>query len=171
MEYHSKIVDFFRRHNMYDPKVFEYLKSNSSFVDYRDPDTRCFIGCFYIENKKTGRLVDLKLVLPYVTDDITALINIHEITHGIENYPKRGKRFKKGITIEALPLLYEKLYILENPSQELEAYGEYLDRMIEEASAKEYKFALKVREELLRNYNNNMKKAERIAKREARKYH
>ena len=171
MEYHSKIIDFFRRHNMYDPEVFEYLKTNSSGVDYRDPDARYLIGCFYVKDIKNERLLDLKLVLPYVTDDITALININEITHGIENYPKRGKKFKKDITIEALPLLYEKLYILENPSEALLAYARELDQRIEESSAREYKFALKIREELLKNYSGDMKKSEKEVKRAVRRFH
>lgn len=169
MEFSPRVIDFFKKHNMYDPKVFKYLGDNTVKVDYYNTEERMFIGCFYILNKK-GILTGLRLGIPYAVDDPTTLVCIHELTHGIENYYKIGKKFKKDITIEALPLLYEKLYILENPNEELKAYGEYLDKMIDEASTKEYKFALKVREELVKNYNYDMHKMQKQTAKLARKY-
>ena len=169
MEYHPKIINFFKEHNLYDEKKFNYLKNNSIMVDYENPEERSFIGCFYILDQR-NILRKIKLNLPYVMNEETTLINIHELTHGIENYYKIGKKFKKDITIETLPLLYEKLYILENPSEELIAYGKYLDNLIEETSEKEYKFALKVREELLNNYDYDMVKIQKRTKKLVRKY-
>lgn len=169
MEYHPKVINFFKKHNMYDERLFKYLKENSTLLDYAYEEQRFMIGCFYILDKH-NILRGLRLNLPYVTDEKTALINIHELTHGIENYYKMGKKFKKDITIETLPLLYEKLYILENPSEELITYGKYLDNLIEETSEKEYKYALKVREELLKNYDYNMVKMQKRTKKLVRKY-
>ena len=169
MEFHPKIIDFFKRHNMYDAKMFQYLKDNAMPIDYNYEEQRVMIGCFYLLNRK-NILTGLRLNLPYATDDKTILISIHEITHGIENYYKIGKKFKKDITIETLPLLYEKLYILENPSPELIAYGKYLDRLIETENAEEYKFGLKVREKLLNSYASNMQKIQKKTKKLARKF-
>ena len=149
--------------------MFEYLQTNTMMIDYRDPDQQAFIGCFYTCNK-SDILTNIYLNLPYVYDDKTMLICIHEITHGIENYQKLGKKFKKDITIEALPLLYEKLYIMENKSEELITYGNYLDEKITEECDKEYRFALKIREELLKKYENNMNKMVKLTKKLARKY-
>ena len=154
MTLNSKLIDFFKKHNMYDEKVFKYLSDRSTMIDYADPDQRCFVGCFYILDKN-NKLTGLKLNLPYVNNDETMLICIHELTHGYENYFKIGKKFKKDITIEALPLFYEKVYILENHSEGLQKYSEYLDKIIMEESEKQYQFGLKIREELLKQYHNN----------------
>ena len=79
-------------------------------------------------------------------------------------------RIIKDLTIETLPLLYEKLYILENPSKELIAYSKYLDNLIETNSEKEYKFGLSIRDELLENYNYNMQDMQKLAKKLVRKH-
>lgn len=169
MNYNPKIIDFFKKHNMYDKRLFEYLQANSTMIDNNDEEQRSFIGCFYLLDKN-DKLIKLQLCLPYVSDYKTALISIHEITHGIENYYKLGHKFKKDITIEALPLLYEKLYILENPTEELISYGIYLDSLIMIESEKEYKFALQIREELLKKYNKDMQKSIKLIKKISRKY-
>lgn len=169
MVYNEKIIDFFKRHNMYDEKTFKYLQNNSTMIDYRNAEERAFIGCFYILNKKE-ELERLQINIPYVYDDITALINIHEIVHGIENYNKLGKKFKKDITIETLPILYEYIFITESQSSELKSYGKYLDKMIETSNELEYLFALKVRLELLNKYQYNMKKMQKLTKKLSREY-
>ena len=169
MVYNEKIIDFFKRHNMYDEKTFKYLQNNSTMIDYRNAEERAFIGCFYILNKKE-ELERLQINIPYVYDDITALINIHEIVHGIENYSKLGKKFKKDITIETLPILYEYIFITESQSSELKSYGKYLDKMIETSNELEYLFALKVRLELLNKYQYNMKKMQKLTKKLSREY-
>ena len=169
MVYNEKIINFFKRHNMYDEKTFKYLQNNSTMIDYRNAEERAFIGCFYILNKKE-ELERLQINIPYVYDDITALINIHEIVHGIENYSKLGKKFKKDITIETLPILYEYIFITESQSSELKSYGRYLDKMIETSNELEYLFALKVRLELLNKYQYNMKKMQKLTKKLSREY-
>ena len=169
MVYNEKIIDFFKRHNMYDEKTFKYLQDNSTMIDYRNVEERAFIGCFYILNKKE-ELERLQINIPYVYDDITALININEIVHGIENYSKLGKKFKKDLTIETLPILYEYIFITESQSSELKSYGKYLDKMIETSNELEYLFALKVRLELLNKYKYNMKKMQKLTKKLSREY-
>lgn len=169
MKYHPGIIEFFKRHNMYDEEMFNYLQDNSMMIDYKDPDERGFIGCFYVQDKKE-RLTKIILNIPYVYNAETALINIHEITHGIEHYKELGKKFKKDATVEALPILYEKIYIMENDSEELRKYGEYLDTMCGRDSAIEYQMALKIRDELLSNYSYDMKRMKKMTKKLVRKY-
>ena len=169
MKFNAYIIDFFKRHNLYDEELFKYLEKNAMMIDYRDEDQRAMIGCFYVLDEKEI-LKKIQVNVPYVYDDITAMINVHELVHGIEAYQRIGKKFKKDLTTEALPILYEKLFILENPSEELIKYGEYLDKTIEMCSEKDYKFALKVSDELIKNYNYDMKKMKKMTKKLSRKY-
>ena len=168
MKYNKEVIEFFKKHNMYDINVFDYLQANSNMIDYQFPEERCLIGCIYIQDKN-GILKRLIINIPYVYDEETMLINIHEITHGIENYFKLGKKFQKDITIETLPMLFEKIYILEHPSEKLEKYANYLDELAA-SNDKEYGFALKVRNELLAAYNGDLKKTKRLIKKLKRKY-
>lgn len=169
MVYNPKLIEFFKAHNMYDQTMFKYLQENSHMIDYKDPEQRVVMGCYYITNKK-NILTKLILGVPYVDSEETMLISIHELTHGIENYPKIGKRFTKDITIEALPILYERIYINEKASPGLLAYGDEIDKRINSTSSKEYQFALAIRDELLRNYQPDIQKNAQLVKKLSRKY-
>ena len=65
MKYNQGIVDFFKRHNMYEEKMFNYLEDNTTMLDYRDPEQRDFVGCFYVQNRE-NILSKLHLNIPYV---------------------------------------------------------------------------------------------------------
>ena len=169
MEYHPKVINFFKKHNLYDEETINYLKENTMLIEYDYPDERAIIGCFYILDQN-NILRKIKVNIPYSNNEKMILINIHELVHGIENYKKIGQVFQKDLTIETLPLLYEKLYILENQSKELIAYSKYLDNLIETNSEKEYKFGLSIRDELLENYSYNMQDMQKLAKKLVRKY-
>lgn len=170
MIFHPNIIDFFKKHNMYDEKMFQYLQNNTTMLDYNYEDERIFIGCFQLVNKK-NIITGVHLNIPYVQDEKTALINIHELTHGIEFYKKIGKPYKPDITVETLPLLYERLYIMENPSIELENYGKYLDNLILKESKEEYLFGLNIRDILIEEYNYNMDSMTKKIKKLAKNYH
>ena len=169
MVYNPRLIEFFKEHNIYDQKIFNYLQDNSHMIDYNDPEQRDFVGCFYIINEK-NILTKLILGVPYIDSEETMLISIHELTHGIEHYPKIGKRFVKDITIEALPLLYERIYINEKATPELLTIGDKIDKRINSQSGKEYQFALAIRDELLRNYQPDIQKNAKLVKRLSRKY-
>ena len=36
MRYNPKVIDFFKRHNMYEESMFEYLQDHSVMIDYDD---------------------------------------------------------------------------------------------------------------------------------------
>ena len=138
MRYNPKVIDFFKRHNMYEESMFEYLQDHSVMIDYDDPEQKYFVGFNYcVEN---GILRKFSMGIPYMKDYKTMLINIHEITHGIYAYRRLNKKFTR-IGIETLPMLYEKIFILENGSEELKQYGEFLDSCIVENSEEKYKYA------------------------------
>lgn len=170
MKINSKLIAFFKKHNLYDEKAFSYIEEHSTMLDSNFPDEMMLRTCAYQIDSRTNVLKGIHVNVPYVKDEKTMLDNIHELTHAIFAYKKIGKKFKKDITIETLPLLYERLYLLENPSEELKVYTKYLDSLVTQDD-KAYMFALQVREELLNSYDANPQKIVRRLKKISRKYH
>lgn len=82
MKFHEQLILFFKKHNLYDKEMFDYFLENATMIDYQDEEQRIFIGCFYIFNQK-NILQKIHLVLPRIYDEITILISIHELLHGI----------------------------------------------------------------------------------------
>lgn len=168
MNFNSNLIDFFKRHNLYNEDMFNYFSMNTTMIDYQDPDQRIFIGTFYILDKNS-KLIKIHLNIPYVYDDKTMLISIHEIVHAILLYKKIKKKVDLGLDKEALSMLYEKIYVNEINTPEIIKYSKKLDSCIEEKH-EEYVFGLNVREELLKNYNYDINSMDKIAKRLARRY-
>lgn len=172
MIYNSKVIDFFKRHNMYEKNMFDYLQENTIMINYSDEDEKDFIGCFYIFNKN-NILKKISLCIPYLMDDITTLINIHEITHGIYMYKYLDKKVYLKEDIEVLPMLYERIYINETNNKELLQFANDLDKKIKYEY--NYLLGLKLRDELLRIYNYDFedinRKAKKLVKRELRNRH
>lgn len=171
-QYYKDFIDFFKKHNLYEEKMFDYIRRNSTLFDYRNEEQRIFIGCFYICNKQ-NILQKIKLCVPIINSQITTLINIHEYLHAIELYNKIGKKYQNSDTEEVLPMLYELLYFLDNPSKELENHLIYLNTRIKDDTKESYKIALSIEKELLKYYkekNPNLKKLQRQAKKLTKKY-
>lgn len=168
MIFNNNLIKFFKRHNLYNEEMFCYFSENSNMIDYNDDEQRIFIGTFYILDKN-NKLIKFYLNIPYVYDDKTMLISIHEIVHGILLYNKLNKKINLGIDYEALPMLYEKIYINEVNTPELIRYGKWLDSLIGEKNY-EYIFGLNVRDELLKNYNYDINKMNRLVKKLSKKY-
>lgn len=169
MVFNSNLIDFFKRHNLYEKEMFDYFSNNSSMIDYQDEEQRMFIGTFYGVNKKNNKLVYIHLNIPYVYDDKTMLISIHEIVHAILLYKKINKKIKLDISYETIPMLYESIYINENNNNKLLEYRNWLDSLIT-PEEKEYMFALNVRDELYRNYNYDIDKMKKLVKKLVKKY-
>ena len=152
---YNKFIGFLDKHNLYDKDILKYFQSNSLIFDYSNEEFRDFIGCYYSFDK-SERLIKIKACVPYIYDDKTILINIHEYIHFYLLYKKIGKKFIIGLDSEALPILYEKIYILENPSEELLSYEEYLNHFIIDSDDKKYILALKLQDELINLYNKGL---------------
>ena len=154
-EYYSKFIDFCKRYGLYDKDAFDYLRRNSSMFDFRDDDYRSSIGARLIYNN--GKVDMVNLVVPYFDDDITVLINIHEYTHGLMYYKKLGTEYDsdKDINREILPMLYEKLYMLENmDNTSLVEYENYLNGIAINSDDEVYKLGLACRDHIIDRYNN-----------------
>lgn len=169
MTFNPKLIDFFKKHKLYEEEMFKYFEEHSTMIDSNYEEERMVTGCAYLTDKNTGILKGLHLNLPYVKDEETMLDSIHELTHAIFTYPKIGKKFKKDITIETLPLLYEKLYIMENASPKAIVYGQRLDEIVTEEYP-EYDFALKAREKLYSEYHKNPEEMAKIVHKMGQKY-
>lgn len=151
--HYEKFINFFKSKNLYDENIFRYIRENSLLFDYRDEDYRPFIGTYIaIRNKQ---LHFLRLIVPYINDDITTLINIHEYSHAI--YYIRSKNKYSDLEAELIAITYENLYISENPSSQLTKYQEKLNSYISENNH-QYLHALEKAQFLLSYYNENKDK-------------
>ena len=166
-----KFINFFKNHNLYDEQTFKYIRENAILFDYLEEEKRSFIGCYYNFDKR-GCLIKIVIGVPIIKDEQTLLINIHEYIHAISLYSKLGTKCKIGIEREILPLLYEKIYLNENPNEELERYVNMLNQKIIESNQIEYKIALNLQNELLEYYYKirNFNKLESKAKKLSKKY-
>lgn len=162
----DKFIDFLKQHDLYDEEIFKYYWDNTFMFDYIDDELRRFIGCSFILDGNNC-LKGIMACAPFIEDDRTVLINIHEYVHVLLMYPYIGKKCDIGRDIEVLAIFYEKLYVLENNNPELDKYSNYLDSKIYYTNEKEYVLGLALRDKLNRLYDKgySVKKLEKTAKR------
>ena len=166
--YYKKFIDFLKKYNIYDEETINYWKENRILFDYRDEEKRWLIGCYY--EYKNDRLEKISLAVPFIDNDITNLINIHEYIHLLLLYNNLGKKYYPGDEKEVLPFLYELLYIKENKTEELINYHKFLNKTIIKENKKEYIIALHLSDAILKSYNkDNIFKLEKKIKRLVKK--
>ena len=166
--YYHKFINFLKRHNLYNEKIFQYWENNRILFDIKDDEKRDLIGCYY--QYENDYLKKISLIVPYIVDDKTVLINIHEFIHLSQLYPRLRKKYKLDIDKEILPIFYEKLYISENRTKNLIEYEKYLNEIILKNNILEYVIALEISDILLNEtYKDNIYKMEKKAKKLIRK--
>ena len=148
---YNKFINFLKSHNLYDEKVLDYWKKNTTGFDYLDEEGRDFIGCYY--QFKNGCLHNIKAIVPYMNNDKTVMMNIHEYVHFFMMYKKLGMPCKIGKDCEVLPVFFEKLYVIENPTKENVDYYNYLRECIINDNNEKYVLALKIIDDLVEFYN------------------
>lgn len=168
---YAEFIDFFKKQGLYDEEMFNYIRENSILFDYLEEERIGSIGCYYFN--KNGKLDYIRLFVPVINCYEALLINIHVYISAILAYKSLGKKYQIGRDEEVLPMLYERIYLLENPNQKLEEYFELLNQNITDESDEKYQIGLNVSAELLDYYKNNApttrkleKKAKRLSKRE-----
>ena len=165
---HSNVINFFKEHNLYDEEMFKYLGKYTFHFDYNMKENRIFTGCGPCVDKN-GILRKVYVSVPFVIDDITTIINIHEYTHAIEFYYDIGKKFKKDKYVEVLPMMFELIYIREHYSKELEDYENFLNSCISRNNTN-YILGAKMQEILADSYNyENIKQLKRKVRKIGRK--
>ena len=166
--YYRKFIDFLIEHNIYNKEELDYYESNRIQFDYQDKEQRDFIGCYC--SLKDNILIKINIIVPFIDDDKTLLINIHEYIHFILFYPHLNKKCRIGIDKEVLPIYYERIFIEENKTKELEAYYKYLKYRIISNDDKAYLLALKVTDILLeKQKEENIYKMEKRVKKLSKK--
>ena len=166
--YSEEIIDFFKRHNLYDEEMFKYLDSHTDMIDYyNNPEARVCIGAGH--HTENGRVVRLRICIPYPVDYKTTLICIHEIVHGIIEYKHLNKKPIEEIRKEALPFVYEKLYLDEINNEDMNKFEDYLNDFNVDKN-NPYSFALYARDCLVENYNKDFKKMDKLSKKLVKKY-
>lgn len=150
-KYYKKFIEFLKKHNLYDEELYKYWWDNTIRFDYLNEDGRYFINTYYMF--KDGYLVKISAVLPFIDSDITILINIHEYVHMFLLYKKIGKRCNIDKDCEVLPILFERIYIEENNTPDLNKYFDYINDCIITGSDEKYLLALDISNELLDYYN------------------
>ena len=172
---YTNLITFFKKHNLYDEEIFKQIYQNAIMFDYRDDDMQKEIGCYTINVCK--KLKHIIIVVPYIEDEKTLLINIHEYTHALLAYKKIGKEYtcNDNLESEIIALLYEKIYLIENPSPELENYINYLNQKILQSNDINSKISLQALDELLnyylqtKNHNKTVKKSKKLLKKYRKK--
>jgi hypothetical protein len=168
MKYNDEVIDFFKRHNLYDKEMFDYLESHSDGIDYYNPDVNFCTGLALALNSKSKKVMRFRIGVPYCVDDKTTMVAIHEISHGIWAYKHLNKRINET-EIELFPFIVERVYVEEKRSKALKDYEKYIDGMIDESSEDKYRFALANREQLLES-GIDYKSIERSSKKLVRKW-
>ena len=169
--YIKEILDFFRRHGLYSNEAYSYVDSHSEFFDYSDLKPRAAMGFAPDTNNETKLLDKFVLCIPHVIDYNTLLININLFAKGFIAYKYLGKKFMDQNRLEALALLYEKLFIIESKNKSLEDFGLHMDQLIDESSDENYKFAKYARDNMISEYDKDLNKMDELSKELVKKYY
>ena len=137
MTINESIVNFFKKHNLYDKKMFSYFEAYGEMVDYYDPNENYTIGVGH--DMRDGKLNRFSVVLPIPVDEISTTACIFHLTEAIEAYKHLGKEFDSKVSVEAIPMLYEKLYVEEANDARLTAHKYLLDTAVTSNSPEKYR--------------------------------
>ena len=149
---YTELVNFFKKHNLYDEKTFNYLNRNKIIVDYREIESRSEIRCYNLT--KNNILSKVWICVPTIYDSKTLLINIYIYMHAILLCKQLGTKTNDKRNNQILAMLYEKIYVEENPNSELTEYLNTLNEYTREKGPLNDKIALGVQQELLEYYNS-----------------
>ena len=83
--YYNKFIEFLKKYNVYSEEILKYWEKNRLLFDIRDEEKKELIGCYYQYEKEC--LKKISLIVPFIDNDKTVLINIHEYIHLLLLYP------------------------------------------------------------------------------------
>lgn len=153
MTYYKKFIEFLKKHKLYDKDSFIFISNCATNIDYNNEEERDFIGCYYnVDENNT--ITNFKVYVPKIIDNNTLLINIHEYIHAFILYKNLNKECEIGLEKESLPLMYEKIFVIEDEEITLIRYEKSLRETINEINSEEYIIGKKIAEELIYKYDN-----------------
>lgn len=106
--YEKEFIRFMREKGIFNVEFENYIKDKVKYVDYSLFDG--FWGCFPI--LENNILISIRILVPYIIDKKTLLINIHEFMHAKRLYSKIGKLYIENIDLEEkVARNIEKVYL------------------------------------------------------------
>jgi len=169
MIYYKKFIDFLQKYNLLDKESFIFISNRTTNIDYNNLEERDTIGCYCKINEKET-LKDFKVTVPKIIDERTVIINIHEYIHALILYKMLNKKYEIGIEKEVLPLMYEKIYVIENEEISFVKYERALRETINEINNDEYIIGSKVAEQLIPHKKEDIETLNEKAKKLVREY-
>lgn len=159
---YNEFINFFKTKGLYNEITFDYLRNNGEIIDYLDEERRPEIRCYCIIKNKI--LTGVWVCVPLIKDYQTLLINIYIYTHAIQLCKQIGRKYDPKNDTRTLPMLYERIYLQENPNSELEEYINTLDNYTKKHGPKEDQTSLGIQDKLLEYYNSKNPSFEKLHK-------
>ena len=108
----EKYINFLKKYDLYREDIFEYMKDKTKYIDYRLDESKRFYGVF--TNIENGIIKDIRVMVPYIVDDTSISIRIHEYIHVLKIYDYLNKEYVFTDYEDLLPVFYELVYAKEN---------------------------------------------------------
>ncbi len=89
----SSVIDYFSADFNFPEDFYEYMKNRTIHLDDSHENRMDFIGV-YPKIDQNGKVMDIKMYLPYIEDMKTLLITIHEYYHAYQLYLQLDKEFQ-----------------------------------------------------------------------------
>lgn len=155
MNYYNKFLEFLQKNNLYNQKSFAFISYHTTNIDYSE-ETKEQIGYTYTKNNE-DKIIDFKICVPTIEDEKTLIINIRNYIYALFLYEMLGKKEEIGEVQEAIALLYERLYIVEQEFI-IKEYNKFLLEEINERNEENFTRGAKLSLELLNYYDENIEK-------------
>lgn len=166
-----KFIDFLKKHNLYDEKLFKYICEQSISIDSQLDVHDFLLGSCQtvINHKRHDKLEQIIPCMPKLVDDKSVAIAIYTYVNALMLVPKINKTYKEDLFYHYfLPMFYEKIYILENPNSELLVYEENMRNILLKDGANNFKTIFNLVDESTCNYNQRKYDNERLIRKSKR---
>lgn len=166
-----KFIDFLKRHSLYDEKIFKFISNQSIMIDSKiDEYDFLFGSCHIAVNSKKGKLEQVIPCMLNLMDDYSVMIAIYTYIQTLLLIPRVNKTYNEDLFYHYfLPLFYKKIYILENPTDELLEYEEKMRERLLTNSPNKFQLIFNLIDELTCNYNKDRSNNSLLAKKAKRK--
>lgn len=168
-QFYIKFLSFLRNHNLHDIDNFKYIWSQAAFIDATDDDYNFLLGgCVNIIDKN-GKLQGIVPCLPNLVNDKMVAVSVYGYVQALTQLTRLNKKYKSNIYYSyILPMFYEKLFILENSSDELLTYEENMRKKLLKDNSFDYKLVLETVDDLIEKYNKGKLDDKKMARKTRR---
>lgn len=114
-------IHFLKKHQLFDEATYQYIREHSVVINAKKKDDNFLMGCTTVldEDKK---LIDLIPCFPFMRNQKMVAVNVFVYVQTLMLLPRIGQDYEESSMDTLLPLLFFKLYILENSSEALLKY-------------------------------------------------